>query len=205
MKKLTKRDFKKMALLGIAGGAMIASQTTEAQIDSKDYSNALASKCGGEHGCGHGQTAYRNIPQPASAQYYYNDNGMQGGCGGMSAPQGFPTQQGYSGCGGFYPPQGMPQQYSAGCGAARPQAGQPTQPGYPMPTQMTAGCGAARPQGSQPMTQMTAGCGGSRAPQGAPTAGGKPRETQWETADNSKADEAKKPWSGRPTNTTSPK
>jgi hypothetical protein len=50
MKKLKKRNFKKLALMGMAGGTLLASQAqaSEYQLaDSKGYSNLLAMGCGG--------------------------------------------------------------------------------------------------------------------------------------------------------------
>jgi len=54
VKKVTKIDFKKMVLAGIAGGAVLSGQLSANQDDSSsNLSSLLAHNCGGKHGCGH--------------------------------------------------------------------------------------------------------------------------------------------------------
>lgn len=179
MKKFTKSDFKKMALMGIAGGTMLASQTP-ATVDaaSADYSNALAAHgCQSRQGCqsvppeGNLQ-AYRNVPHQYSNQYYYDNTPAQAGCG---VPQAMYPQTPNS----YYQGQPMQPQFSAGCGGFNAPQGQP------LPPQPIAGCGGLRaPQGQQMPPQVIAGCAGNRAPQN-PSSQSATRNTysQWETAD----------------------
>lgn len=96
MKKKT--DLKKLALMGITGGVMLASSASASQpINSENINQLLAAGCGGRSGCS--SIAY----QPH-------------GCGGQSST----TRQSH-GCGGQAPIAYQPH----GCGGQSPVAYQP--------------------------------------------------------------------------------
>lgn len=96
---MKKNDLKKMALMGITGGVMMAAQSpaiAHEGLKNIDTGNYLAAKCGGGNSCG-GSTAWNGgghscaSPQDPSTynpQGYYPQN--QSGCGnhcGGSRPQ----------------------------------------------------------------------------------------------------------------------
>lgn len=174
MKKLKKRDFKKLAMMGIAGGTALATQANatpglpEVVIDS---SLLMAANCNSRGGCG-GAVAYRQMP--ANSGYYYNNNNQMqsGGCGAAPQPNG---QYYQASCNGSQPnwqpqqpysnmPQPMYQQYPNQYPQMQqqqmqqPQMQQPQmqqmQPGQP--SQTSAGCGARSSR------QPIAGCGAHR-------------------------------------------
>lgn len=138
MKKSKKCDLKKLALLGIAGGTVLATQASAADINN--YSQLLAfNGCGGAHGCGHEGAgvgggnnryqAYRNTPSQNS--YYQSE----AGCRANSQPQYYQQAAGYqetsqpqyyqqaASCNAMPQPQ-YHQQPSAGCATAYAPRGQ---------------------------------------------------------------------------------
>ncbi len=158
MKKINKPDLKKLALLGLAGGTIIASQQASADQlqDLNNYGTLLAfAGCGGGS-CGAKlpvppQTAGRetawNGSYNQSGQNYYSDYQQPShGCGSSSQQwQSYNYQQPSHGCGSAQPApsyytNAQPQQ-SHGCGAAQPAPSYYTnyQP------QQSHGCGAAQP------------------------------------------------------------
>ena len=86
MKRLTKNDFKKMVLMGIASGTMLASQANAATNGTNNSTEknpaegkpsntklandckAIASGCQGKSGCHGKDQAYRNAPQQQAQQ-----------------------------------------------------------------------------------------------------------------------------------------
>lgn len=170
MKKTKKCDFKKLALLGLAGGAILS---TEASADIINTSELLAfNGCGGSHGCngqgvgskgGGSYQAYRNVPSQNSNYYSQQSSG----CAAATSPQYY---QQSSGCHAASAPQYYQQ--SSGCHASSASQGQ-----YYQPSQ---GCGGySAPQYNQPSSgyntastsqgqnyQISQGCGGYSAPQG---------------------------------------
>lgn len=185
MKKPSKCDFKKLALLGITGGTMLASQAIA--TDLNNYSQLLAfngcgggahGSCGGSKGVGGsggGQQAYRNVP---ASNYYYTDGSQpQAHC---NSPSHCSSNQWQSSQPGQYY-QSYP---SSGCQASSsPQYYQPTQsyyqPGqsysqptqsyyqpaqsYSQPTQPSQGC-ASHTAPAYSAAQPSHGCGGANQP-----------------------------------------
>lgn len=207
-----KCDFKKLALLGITGGTMLATQAVEAEINN--FSELLAlNACGGQSGCRGNQgmggssgsyQAYRNIPNQ-DAYYYTNGQQQYSSCGGAS-PQYY---QSTSGCGGA-----SPQYYQQSSGYSAPQYYQPSysQPSYSQPgysqhhNQPSSGCASSAPQSYQAYSQPTQGCGAASSssgqiisqpqqpamntPASSSAANQNSTYTQWETgytADNAKS------------------
>jgi len=148
MKKQSKCDFKKLALLGVTGGTMLASQAIA--TDLNNYSQLLAlNGCGGSNaGCGSkgvgggssgGYSAYRNVP---SSNYYYQDNG-QAQANYSDANAQWQSTQPVSHCsspshcngqsGQYY--QSYPSYPSASCQAYAPQYYQQQQSYYQQPAQ----------------------------------------------------------------------
>lgn len=150
-----KCDFKKLALLGIAGGTVLATQASASDVNN--YSQLLAfNGCSGSSGCGGGRgmggnsgnyQAYRSVP----SQDYYYTNGQSSHCNSFSHCNGqsqyYPS---YSGCNSTSAPQYY--QPSHGCGAS-------SSPQYYQPSH---GCNSASvPQYYQP----SHGCNASSSPQ----------------------------------------
>lgn len=177
MKKLKKRDFKKLALLGIAGGTTLATQAVATDNLDYDSSQLLAyAACGGETGSCHSRggsgsnggsfyQAYRSAP--AQQEYYYTDDAYPymysdnpvpmhscntpNGCNGLVQPAPMPVQP---------VPMPMPMPKPVNSVTPPPQAGYHAQPRQP-----ASGCGAqigARTQPWQP-TQPSSGCGSMTA------------------------------------------
>lgn len=206
MKNSKKCDFKKLALLGITGGAVFATQAVEA--NPVNPSELLASNaCGTVNGCsvggqgmgnsGGGYQAYRSMPSQDA--YYYNGGQSYASCGGAS-PQYYPSS---SSCGGAAMPQyyqSSPHYYQQ----SNYPTNYPSAPSYNSASQNQSwsGCGGATPQNYQAhAAQPTQGCGGAAPASGqttnqpmatAPSAPSAPAAdqnnnwSQWETADNAK-------------------
>lgn len=208
MKKSNKCDFKKLALLGIAGGTVLSGQAVASDLNN--YSQLLAfNGCGGSHGChggssqgsGAGATnsgnyyqAYRSVPSQNA--YYYTDAQATSHCSSPSHCNGqWQPSQPSSGCQSARAPQYY--QSSSGCQSAHaPQYYQPSSgcqsthaPQYYQPSQPSSGCQAARAPQSQyyQPSQPSQGCGAPSASQGqaqpaAPSAANqRGAYTQWET------------------------
>lgn len=106
MKKLKKRDFKKLALMGITGGAMLASQASVAhEINHNSMDNLFAGGgCSGKSGCNHGNISYRDMPHSCAAQQpsYYTETpaprpssscASRSSCAGQSGQTAYYPQQ----------------------------------------------------------------------------------------------------------------
>lgn len=93
MKKLKKQDFKKLALMGMAGGALLASEVSAGQgqgpSDNNGRSTTVAMSCS-SCSAGKGLQAYRDAPN--SQQQYYN---QMASCSNMNPPQGQGYPQAY--------------------------------------------------------------------------------------------------------------
>jgi len=75
MKKLKKNDMKKIALLGIASGAMLSGQAAADQVSpSSAQPTVLAAKCG--NGCGNKSTAYRASPSSTNMNRQSDQSGQ---------------------------------------------------------------------------------------------------------------------------------
>lgn len=86
MKKLKKHDFKKLALMGIAGGTTLATQLAAQSTENTTSSQMLAlSGCGG--GCG-GKVSARGARNQPPATYYYDTQSPSQGCQGMTSCSG---------------------------------------------------------------------------------------------------------------------
>lgn len=147
MKKLTKFDLKKMVMMGIAGGTMIASQASAAPNDnsnnnpnrpasgnSKPANSKIASGCAGNggagHACGGSKQAYRNAPQNQAqsdndaqvyTQWETSDRGYNQGYNNQNRPS--------ASCGGTQSAnRQQPQQPSNGCAGQTANRQQPQQP-----------------------------------------------------------------------------
>lgn len=186
MKKFDKNNFKKLALLGIAGGTAIVSPGAVEATDLNPSELLAFGGCKSSQGCG-GLQAYRSVPSQGS---YYYSNQPQGSCGGTAYyPQ--QQQQTYyqpqSGCGGtaYYPQQQQayyPQQQQTyyqpqgSCGGFQYQQ-QSNYSGY------TQGQYPTQPQ------QPSSGCASNSAPQDTPSTtpsttpeNESPVVTRWETS-----------------------
>lgn len=194
MKKFDKNNFKKLALLGIAGGTAIVSPGAVEATDLNPSELLAFGSCKHGQGCG-GLQAYRSVPSQG-ANYYTNQ--PQGSCGGTAY---YPAQQQT-----YYQPQGS-------CGGnsyypAQQQAYYPQQQTYYQPQ---GSCGGTayypqqqqtyyQPQGgnsgytygqypTQPQ-QPSSGCASNSAPQETPSTtpsttipeGESPVVTRWETS-----------------------
>lgn len=183
MKKPSKCDFKKLALLGITGSTVLASQA--AATDLNNYSQLLAfNGCGGSNaGCAanggkgtgagsSGYQAYRTVP---ASNYYYTDGQAQ-----WQQSQPVSHCNSPSHCNGqsgqYY--QSYPSYPSASCSATAPQYYQSSQPYYQQssqpyyqqsgqpyyqPTQPSQGC-ASYTTPSYSAAQPSHGCGGTSQP-----------------------------------------
>ena len=168
MKKLNKRDFKKLALLGIASGTTLATQAVATDNLDYDSSQLLAyAGCGGGGGesgsCrsrgGSGSNggsfyqAYRNAP--AQQEYYYTDDAYPYSYSDQSAPMHYAPHS----CNGVVTPAPMPMSKPVNPVTPTPQGYNNSQP------RPVSGCGAqigARAQPWQP-TQPSSGCGSMTA------------------------------------------
>ena len=177
---MKKNDFKKLALLGIAGGTLVVTPVSAELADANSYGNLLAFAGCASHGCGGSsmntntsnagtnqtQQASRTAPAAQNAQPGYSANYQpQQGCGSQQAPRGQayysggcnargPSQgQSYNGCGA----RTAQPTYASGCGARAPSQGQSyngcgARTAQPSYAQ---GCGARSPmQGQQMQAQM---------------------------------------------------
>ena len=142
MKKLKKCDFKKLALMGMAGGTLLASQGNAAQMaDNGDYSNMLAMGCSSRSGCSGSQPASYGYNQGQSNQnsaYGYNAPTQMNGCSGQNQPnwaQNTPPAANTPAPSYYYTDaqgqwqQGTPPQSYVNPQGATQQQGQPVQPG----------------------------------------------------------------------------
>lgn len=124
MKKSNKCDFKKLALLGIAGGIVLSTEGTADILQENtdlNVSQLLASNaCGGQpggcdsqHGAGsrgNSYQAYRNIP---SQDYNYTGSQSNGSCG-AAAPQYYQTSSScHAASSPQYYQQSSPQYYQS--------------------------------------------------------------------------------------------
>lgn len=156
MKKLTKFDLKKMVMMGIAGGTMIASQASAAPNDNsnnnpntpekgKPTNSKIASGCGGRgaagHQCGGSNQAYRNAPQNQAQ----SENDAQVYTQWETSDRGY--NQGYNN-------QNRP---SASCGGSQSANRQQPQ------QQPSNGCGGQTANRQQPQQQPSNGCGGAQS------------------------------------------
>lgn len=177
MKK--KLDFKKLAMLGIAGGSMLASQAEATLFDNSSTSNLLAYGCGGSNGC-HGSSA-PSTAQPQSTPAQAEPKAPQStttpaaqgqvayGCGAASSGQGYNynnNKQPQSSC--------AAGQVAYGCGAPssgqgynynnqpQPTPAQPQQSGYGYnQRQPQSSCGAAPARNEQAYNARPANAGAS--------------------------------------------
>lgn len=153
---MKKRDFKKLMLLGISAGALLASQAGAEQNNSNN-GTLLAGGCGGRQGC-KGYTPYPPANGCASTPNYNNGgNGNSGNSGNSTGKNngGYTAYQPTHGCGAHQPyynttPSYPPQQ---GCASY-----QPAQPSHQCAS--SHGCGGAQPNNSgatpaQPQNQTT--------------------------------------------------
>jgi hypothetical protein len=183
--KKSKCDFKKLALLGIAGGTMLSTQASAEPIVTSEL--LAFNGCGGASGCqggsaggkGGSYAAYRNTP---SQNNYYSQQGCQAqpapsysqqGCQAQSAPsysqqgcqaQSAPSYSQQSGCHTFSAPS-----YSQAAGCQTYSAPRQTQQSGYGPTaaayHQSTGCHAySAPQYSN----TSQGCGGVAPSQGQP-------------------------------------
>lgn len=188
MKK--KNDFKKLALLGIAGGTMFATPCAAQSVDSNSYGNLLAyAGCGGAHQCG-GSGGSMNMSNHANGNSTQTppatqnsqaprtlhapqvpQNGMPQPKNSKNAQPNYTTNyqpQQSSSCHSMNPPAGQyyytnaqPQQ-SSGCGAKNSAQGQ---------SYYTNGCGAQTPARGQAyytnnQPHQSSGCGAKNSTQG---------------------------------------
>lgn len=163
MKKLKKNDFKKLALLGIAGGTALATQVNATETSEIIPSQLLAfGGCGGQNGChsgtsgsGGGYQAYRN----PSSNYYYNQM-PQSSCNSASQVQYQPQPLQY---------EQLPQNYQQSSCSSAPQP--QYNPGYNQSSQAPSGCAAmSHPQHynqnmQAPSMQAPSGCASMSQPQ----------------------------------------
>jgi hypothetical protein len=143
-RSMKKRDFKKLMLLGISAGALVASQA------GADQGTLLAGGCGGKNGC-KGYMPYPPSHGCASTNNYNNNNNGAGqNNGGYTAYQ--PTHS----CSAHQP---YYTQQSQGCASYAPQASYQQQPQQ----QISHGCASAQPQMSHSCSSNN-GCGGAPQP-----------------------------------------
>jgi len=183
---MKKKNLKNLALLGLAGGTMMANQVeagyNAAPVNMGGYSNLLAAGCGSS--C-HGITPSNNNPPANQVAYqnYRTNNGTypshNSNQQAANNPNNIPTQNApQSGCATANQPMrtGQAQQPTnpnQGCSAMSPRA-QPTQMGY-------SGCATVRymadnschgyspqqagnSQWSQPTNSYASGCAAQRPP-----------------------------------------
>lgn len=173
MKNSKKYDFKKLALLGITGGAVLTTQTVEAEI--LNPSQLLAASCASTSGCrgnqgmgnnGGSYQAYRSVP---SQNYYYTDGQYSGGqyasCGGAS-PQYYPSSSGGT-MPQYYQQSNYPQQNYQQSNYPQQSYGAPMN--YSQQSWSSSSCGGAMPQNSyQTYSQQSQSCGGATIAEGQP-------------------------------------
>lgn len=182
MKK--KPDFRKLALLGITGGVMFASNVSAEETNTYNQQQLLAGKCGGRNGCG-GAVAYQPRGSCGAAQppAYYTNQPSQS-CNAGQQPAYYTSQPSHS-CNAGQAPAYYTSQPSHSCNAARPQAyytdvAQPA--GYPttQPQNPNQPQNPAVQPGQNP--KMSAGCGAKSNPRTAQNS-----YSQWDqVADNGK-------------------
>lgn len=91
---MKKRDLKSLALMGIASGALIASQAGAVEMNI-NMESTLAAGCGGSGGCGGATPPPQGGKKGSSCSGYQQPSGGGHSCGGQQQPSG-----GSHSCGG---------------------------------------------------------------------------------------------------------
>jgi len=199
MKKMKKQDFKKLALLGLAGSTALTTQAVAAtSSETINPSQILASGgCQGRSGCNrpalNGYQAYRDAPSQGQQQQNQQQQQQQN-----QQWQSTQSTQPQSGCSSQ--PQQQPTQTSASCGGQSPSRGQTAynqnDSNYSQqlwqsttPAQPQSGCSGRTQMPSQPQyqqqqpTQTSASCGGQSSSRGQTAYNQRPMspQQQWQS------------------------
>lgn len=139
---MKKNDLKKLALMGITGGMMLASQGAVAATGSSAPVMLAANSCGG--GGGYYPSSGSNIP---NSNYAPNGGNVQNSCGGGT------YSSGNRGASGYYVPETGLDEGSVS--EDDQPAGMRNQPGaQPNGCSNRSGCGGIKPQQSQTSQQI---------------------------------------------------